>query len=192
MYQKASVIAPTATPNDQTFRGNSVFDPDLTGVGQQPRGFDEYAALYGKYYVVKSSYSVVVKCTASITDTPLLCIWPEAAAGANQDMAPITLPSDPTKIYAVDRVKVILPGNGQQAHGGSQIKYMCSSKSALGAGVEREDVVTDVTTNPNAEWYWQRRFVNYQNTLGTAAEFNVIETVVYDVIFSDPKNVFES
>lgn len=33
------------------FRTNSIFDPDLTGVGHKPRGTDEMAAIYSKYVV---------------------------------------------------------------------------------------------------------------------------------------------
>lgn len=40
------------------FRLNSLFDPDLTGVGTQPVGFDQYAALYEKYRVYEASYKV--------------------------------------------------------------------------------------------------------------------------------------
>lgn len=36
---------------DQTFNLGSVFDPDFTGTGHQPRGFDEWAAIYGRYRV---------------------------------------------------------------------------------------------------------------------------------------------
>lgn len=42
------------------FRLNSLFDPDLTGVGTQPVGFDQYAALYEKYRVYEASYKLMV------------------------------------------------------------------------------------------------------------------------------------
>jgi len=36
---------------EQIFRLNSLFDPDLTGVGHQPYGYDSLAALYYRYKV---------------------------------------------------------------------------------------------------------------------------------------------
>lgn len=36
----------------QTFRLNGIQDPDFTGVGHQPRGFDELTQFYGRYTVV--------------------------------------------------------------------------------------------------------------------------------------------
>lgn len=40
------------------FRANSIYDPDLTGVGHQPRGRDEMSALYLKYCVIGSKITV--------------------------------------------------------------------------------------------------------------------------------------
>jgi hypothetical protein len=42
----------------QNFRLNSVFDPDITGSGHQPRWFDQYSALYASYVVVASKIEV--------------------------------------------------------------------------------------------------------------------------------------
>lgn len=36
---------------DQVYRANSLFDPDLTGTGFQPNGFDEWSAFYNRYRV---------------------------------------------------------------------------------------------------------------------------------------------
>jgi len=40
------------------YRCNSLFDPDETGIGHQPRGFDQWAALYNKYVVTKAKITV--------------------------------------------------------------------------------------------------------------------------------------
>ena len=47
-----------AAPRSNVFRGNSCFDPDFSGVGAQPRGFDQWKAFYRRYRVIAS------KCTA--------------------------------------------------------------------------------------------------------------------------------
>lgn len=39
---------------------NGLYDPDITGVGGQPTGFDQYMALYGKYTVLKAKVTVSV------------------------------------------------------------------------------------------------------------------------------------
>lgn len=40
------------------FRTNSIFDPDFTGIGHQPRYHDQLEALYAFYYVTKTDIKV--------------------------------------------------------------------------------------------------------------------------------------
>ena len=51
-----------------TFRANSVFDPDWTGAGHQPTRFDQLAALYQRYEVLKSKIRVQFT-TGQLADT---------------------------------------------------------------------------------------------------------------------------
>lgn len=46
---------------EQVFRGFSIFDPDLSGIGEQPLGHDQWANLYKRYRVVGSSIRCVFK-----------------------------------------------------------------------------------------------------------------------------------
>ncbi|AXH76623.1 MAG: capsid protein [Circoviridae sp.] len=48
------------------YRANSVFDPDQTGVGHQPFGFDTWATLYNHYVVLGAK--ITVKAINSIPD----------------------------------------------------------------------------------------------------------------------------
>jgi len=41
-----------------TFNLNSLFDPDLTGVGHQPYGYDQLAVLYNRYRVIGTSWHI--------------------------------------------------------------------------------------------------------------------------------------
>ena len=50
---------------DQTFNLNSAYDPDYSGTGHQPRGFDEWAAIYGRYRVLKVQAYVLLRQRAS-------------------------------------------------------------------------------------------------------------------------------
>lgn len=60
LYRQFNKLDPgTGTMVTQVFRANSLFDPDYSGVGHQPMGFDQYAALYAHYCV----HSCRIKCT---------------------------------------------------------------------------------------------------------------------------------
>jgi len=54
----------TATVGVQYVRCNSVYDPDQTGGGGQPRGFDQYALLYDQYTVTNSKIKAWIVCPA--------------------------------------------------------------------------------------------------------------------------------
>jgi len=50
---------------DYQFRLNSLFDPDFTGTGHQPKGFDQLAALYQRYRVYRVRWKVEVDIVSS-------------------------------------------------------------------------------------------------------------------------------
>lgn len=44
----------------QQYRANSLYDPDLTGVGHQPMGYDQLKILYNRYRVDAVHYTITV------------------------------------------------------------------------------------------------------------------------------------
>jgi hypothetical protein len=63
----------TLTGTQQVMRLNSLFDPDVTGAGHQPLYFDQYAALYNRYRVLKTWVKVTFHTT---TGTYNGCVLP--------------------------------------------------------------------------------------------------------------------
>lgn len=51
------------------FRMNSLYDPDLTGVGHSPRGFDQFALLYSNYQVYACVCEVIFTTKDTTNDT---------------------------------------------------------------------------------------------------------------------------
>jgi hypothetical protein len=49
---------PTGTGAQQTMNLNSIFDPDRTGAGHQPLYFDQVAAIYNRYRVLKARWKI--------------------------------------------------------------------------------------------------------------------------------------
>jgi len=109
----------TAGLSVQTFRLNSLYDPDETGAGTQPVGFDEIMALY-TYYRVES---VRVKITAVSAGSAAII-----AAQLSQAS------TDPTQITAMaanntGRAELIA---GTYGHNRSVIVYDVNIKDYLG------------------------------------------------------------
>lgn len=76
-YCDSISLDPIAGPDQfvyYIFRANSCYDPDYTGTGHQPMGFDEYMKLYDHYQVKWSSIKVTnMPLKAVGNDTPV--IW---------------------------------------------------------------------------------------------------------------------
>jgi len=51
------------------YRLNSIFDPNLSGIGYQPYGHDTLATLYNRYRVISCSYVIHGVCTDNASNT---------------------------------------------------------------------------------------------------------------------------
>lgn len=60
-YVEAFSINPAiGTPSTYTFAANGLYDPNITGAGHQPMGFDQMTALYNHYEVIGAKISMTV------------------------------------------------------------------------------------------------------------------------------------
>lgn len=60
-YSYANVTSGASAANAYVFSANGIFDPDITGTGGQPMGFDQMMTFYNHYTVVRSRIRVVVQ-----------------------------------------------------------------------------------------------------------------------------------
>jgi hypothetical protein len=85
-YQESGVsFTSSVTPAAQVFRINSMFDPDLSGGGHQPNGFDQLNVVYGQYCVMASK----VRCEIANLGT-----IPAFVAGCYSDVNLSTIPAE--------------------------------------------------------------------------------------------------
>ncbi len=59
---------------EKVFRANSLFDPDFSGVGSQPLGFDQWAAFYGRYRVLRMRYKCTFAAPSSRLEAACTCL----------------------------------------------------------------------------------------------------------------------
>lgn len=74
----------------QSYRLNSLFDPDLTGSGTQPYGYDQITPIYNLYKVLRATVELDAENTSTSAGTLTLCVVPSAVslptlAAANVD-----------------------------------------------------------------------------------------------------------
>ncbi len=67
-------VGVSSVPNTLVFRANSVFDPDQSGTGHQPRGFDQIMPLFQHFTVIGSKCSVWFSIpNADEVNQPIVC-----------------------------------------------------------------------------------------------------------------------
>ena len=161
------------------FRGNSVFDPDLTGAGAQPAYFDNFANIYTSYVVLSSSIEVEW-LNVTTTNPVIVGLYPayNTAIGSTAlDCAAMR--------YAVSKT-CMGAGNAVKA------RLVQAMSTAQQFGIREEAVVDDdlysaiVTTNPAAAqtWYWTLFAQVEVGSTTLNLPFRV--SLVYDVCFFDP------
>lgn len=136
-----------------SFRGNSLFDPDATGVGVQPYGFDQLCgatAPFQRYQVYSSKITIYPHPTAALAATPVTWIifpW--------RTSAPPTY-SDKDDIMRIPYARALVWRSADNA-GRTSLSNYCSYRKLF---PERSDGVTVATTaalsgsNPADMWYW--------------------------------------
>lgn len=68
---------------NRLFAANSIFDPDMTGVGHQPLGHDQWAVFYNHYFVIGSKITIQVTGPADAASAPMVfCIILDDSGGS--------------------------------------------------------------------------------------------------------------
>lgn len=186
-YQENVSINPSVgVPGLQVVTANGLFDPNITGVGHQPRGFDQLMAMYDHYTVIG----------AKITATFMLR---EGLAYDSMNVG-IAL-KDATGIENLNgylegrnvRSRVLRGSDGAATVVGMTTISMSSSTSKF---LGRSKVLADpelkgnVSSNPTEQLYFHIFAQAVQG--GDAQPIDVTYRIDYLVVFTEPKQPGQS
>lgn len=162
------------------FNLNSLFDPDRTGLGHQPHGYDTMSSIYNRYRVIKCSWVINFYSTTS----PVRL----AACPANEAVAPVNV-SDLVENPRT-RWKVSIPGgNTQTLRGSIYLPSLMGRNKAQYMADDRYQAL--VTGSPN-----ELGVLNiFQADIGTdtpTSTVNAVITLTYTSEFFDVKNLARS
>lgn len=154
-YQERISITPSTLGTSlYEFRGNGPYDPNVTGVGGQPTGWDEWTALYKRCLVRASKIRIeVMSVDGTDTDKENLEFAIMPAGGSSY------LTSDTQEIGVLPYGKFRLMYFGADGNPTNNVitSYMSTAKifgqSAASISAEK-DYQSLVTTTPSLQWYW--------------------------------------
>jgi hypothetical protein len=162
-----------------TFRGNSLYDPDFTGTGQQPLYFDQLMQTYSKYKVI--SAKVTVHFIGS--DAAFVFLVPLTDA--------LTFGPFTPKLLEYPRSKAIGVGNASIMPSQSMTGFF-TTRAIMGlsnAQLQDESYSGSDSTNPGQQWYINIAVCKADLTEGVVTRMLVkisYTSVFYDRIALNP------
>lgn len=128
----------------QIWSGNSIFDPDQTGIGTQPIGYDQYDTLYDRYEV--HGCKITVKLINNSETVPFM-----ATLRPTRYTSPVGEPSE--QPYTKTRVVGISTGGKPY----TTIQAYFNTKKIFGLNKPQSTegtYISDFGANPSRQWYW--------------------------------------
>lgn len=167
------------------FRADSVYDPDYSGVGHQPLGFNQFETLYNHYCVIGA------KLTARYTS-------PTSTVSSGTALATVGIQRSTTLISDLDTLierrdhatKIMTNSNAGQVC--TLVKYYSPKKvhgwTNLGSSAETR---TPISTNPSDEAYFAVGLSPISSTYDTGGT-TVSITIDYIVKFMERADLLQS
>lgn len=164
------------------FRMNSAFDPDYTGTGHQPMLYDQYAALYNRYCVLKThmiARAIVSNNTSGVPGLMGILISTDSGGTAGFDLDELI-----ENKYSSRTINNNTFLNGPPSKQ-SQISVTWNANRFFGTRDVQDGAAHRalVTANPSQDAYAN---VYVASLLANNPAIQVISVIIeYDVLFSD-------
>lgn len=176
-YSTGTVLTGTNTVNSQVFSANGMFDPDITGSGGQPMGFDQMMAFYNHYTVLRSRIRIIIANT-STTLTPSVGIMVSGSASVTSSIEQM-----------VENGDVAFAQLSYAGAFGATSRFSRSLVIARFQGVDDPMDVTDLSgdsaSNPAEQAYYHVCTWNPYSATQITSNWQVV--IEYEAVFHEPK-----
>jgi len=167
-----------------TYSANGMYDPDTTGIGHQPYGFDQYMQFYNHYTVIGSKMTCKFQPPApSTTSAGTAYVGIMQTAGPTPGITSINTVQESKRSKC--RISPLI-GTTRPTH----ITSTVNMSKVLGQKVLQEDNnAGTATSQPAEQWYYQ--IMAATNSVGVVNPdpIQVLVTIDYIVILHEPKDI---
>lgn len=160
----------TAGSGFYVYRMNGLYDPDFTGSGHQPLGYDQWSAFYSRYLVYGSK--VILSPVATVTDPIRVAVFP------SESSAPTF--SSPSAFFEQPYGKMVTFGNTTSSIKRVLVNYM-SIKKLEGNPLDSLNYSAPIGADPARTLYWQCRSNSLTSGDISSVKFSI--TIIYYVKF---------
>lgn len=174
-YESLITLAPGTAVASYVFRGNSLFDPDYTGTGHQPRYYDQLTPIYGRYKVLASGITVEM-INGSGNSGAIFAITP------NTEIITFTSWQQASELPR-SKTSQIVPVASRYPF---KLASQATTKSICGLlpfQVNDEDWSASVGTNPVQIWYWNVNVASVDESTNVSVSLRVrlkYQAIMYD------------
>lgn len=159
------------------YSGNDVFDPNYTGVGGQPTGYDKWISFYRFYKVYASKIQLIFHNVIAL-GTQGASFYCGVIANQDPSLAVATVPEMASLPYTKMRIFHV-------GAGACKISNYMTTEKIYGLNKKAVEVDTSyaalVTGSPTSEWYWN--IVVQTGDMATTAAVQVSVRITYYVEF---------
>jgi len=169
------------------FSANGLFDPNITGGGHQPMGFDQMMLMYEQYTVLSS------KITVQAINSSGANIFNNFGIYLNPDTTSIVVPSRLLENGLIVW-KTLMPINLIGSY--AALNLDCNIATYMGRTKNKRELVDDVNlfgtvaANPTEQVYFG--ILVYDPTLVNATSIDFTVVIEYETIFWEPKKLTQS
>lgn len=166
-----------------SFRCNGCEDPDVTGAGHQPRGWDQMKTLYKQYRVVGSDISCIFYSTSSSLTTSLVAVGIQLFGDDDAILAVPKWKELAERSRSLVKWGYLSQSNGANnirrlAHKFTQARDMDRSRQHLGN-------VSSTSVDPSISYRWSIFSVPADES-DVMDDIRVLVTIRYHVEFTNP------
>lgn len=176
-YDAVFNLSPAASASAyNTFRANSVFDPDFSGAGTTASGYTQLAAVYGRYRVLKADVECIWNNTTALPGMAFLIASPANTVGTSF-----------TQIMAQKFAWCKQLGNVNGPHVAHKVNFKMSTiyGTTEAAVLSEDDFAGLIGTNPNNVIFLHIGVTNATGTAFATAVFLQVR-IMYTVEWSLP------
>lgn len=166
-YNDTGFVGDTLSPTYNTnhaFRGNSMYDPDETGVGVQPYGYDQITGLFGVFRVVGSKIRIYFRQENQAAGAIKVCLLATTQTITTTDIADL-MQRPGTKAVSVTLAD---DTRKQKLKSYKSTKWLYPEISPGDAGFNHQ-----LGGNPVYQWYWTIVFDSYDAQVSRLISYDV-------------------
>lgn len=181
--EKIDMTGATSSLIVQSFSANGIYDPNITGIGHQPLGHDQWLTFYNHYCVIGSRINVQW-VNDDNTENYIVGIHLDSSAGLSASLN--------TNMENPDTIWRPLSND----HGGYSMcntALQCSPPKRLRMRTNNSLIRGEMNVSNPTEQLYYNLFSQLQDTTATpSAELTAYVTIDYIVLLTEPKDLSAS